>query len=242
MKQKRVDGFPKESSEYQELWSLYNKGIADYKEQKLDEGVKSFLTCFESVQKNKKAKPEEFRIAGLCLKKIGWYYRGQKEYHKAFAYHSMRLSLVREFGSANEVHDALISLDVDVYMLNDMHLSERFLIESLEYAQEIKDDKSRVMALGTSYNNLSGTFSGLERFDESIEYAHKAFEYWEKYEAIAGTEEMKLPWAYYAIGDALDNAGKSDEAQPYFIKANELASQRNMPADSIKWIKERIKN
>jgi tetratricopeptide (TPR) repeat protein len=254
MKKNNVNGFPEEDKKYEELWSGYNEAIDLYKKEKFDDGLKKLMNCYQNIIDKKDAVAEEFRIAGMCLKKIGWYHRKQKDYHKAFSFHSMRLVLVKEFGSANEVHDALISLDVDVYMLKNMHLSERFLTESIDYANEVKDEKSRYMALGTTFNNLGGTLYGLNKFKKSEESILKSLTYWSKYEEITGTEEMKVPWAYFAIGDVYEQWAKhlkennedysiqKEKAQSNFSKAQEIAKARNMSSDSLKWIDERVES
>ncbi len=254
MKKYNVNGFPTEDKKYEKLWSEYNEGIDFYKNKKLDDGLKKFMNCYQSVIDKKDVTSEEFRIAGMCLKKVGYYHRKQKDYHQAFSFHNMRLVLVKEFGSANEVHDALISLDVDVYMLKNMHLSERLLIESIDYAYEIKEDKSRYMALGTTFNNLGGTLYGLNKFRKSEESVLKSLTYWTKYEEFAGTEEMKVPWAYYAIGDVyevwakylkenkVDYSLQKEKAQSNFAKSQKIAKARKMRSVSIKLIDERVKS
>lgn len=245
-------GFPKESNTKAGLWNLYQTGLSNFKNKNFDDGLKQFEDCYETVISDPNSSTNDFRLSGMCLKKIGWYYRTKKDYIKAFAFHSKRLALVRVHGSPNEIHDALISLDVDVYFLKNMHLSEIYLQESLTFAEKIENEENRITALATSYNNLGGTLSGLKKFAQALESVEKALIYWKEYEVIAGTKEYKVPWAYYGIGDVYELWAKDLKEQnenydvqknlaiKFFKQSMEQASQVSMPADQTKWIQERL--
>ncbi|MCB9027249.1 MAG: tetratricopeptide repeat protein [Bdellovibrionaceae bacterium] len=247
----RLNDF-KPESKLDNHWKHYILGVAYLENKETDKGVESLVKCYEMVKSAVNAESEAFRIAGSCLKKIGWFYRNKKDYLKGFAYHNIRYSYVIDHGSNLEVHDALISLDVDAYFLEDLHLSEKMLKESIIYGDKVKNDKDRFMALGTTYNNLGGTSYGLKKFEQAEFAIITALDYWTKYESIAGESEFKVVWAHYGIGDVYeqwtkhlkendqDFAEKKWKALEAYQQCLNLATERKMSEADQNHIKERI--
>lgn len=198
-------GEPNRTKEYSEYWEILDSALAALKAKDLHEAKKLYLLCHEKFQTNVDAKPELYRIAGLCLKKLGYIERIHQNYEVATYYHQLRLSYVKDYGSPWEVYDSYISLDVDAYFLKNYHLSSIMLLKAITYGNLIKNPQKRFMALGTAHNNLAGTLYSLEKFKSAEQVAKLALDYWQKYENLAGTNEMKLPWAYFTIGDVYEN-------------------------------------
>ncbi len=234
-------------------WKDYLLGISHFGEKNLEKGIVPLKRCYEAIKRDLNATSEDFRISGMCLKKIGWSYRSKKEYLIAYAYHNLRYHYVVAHGSSHEVHDALISLDVDAYLLEDLQLSVKILKESILYGEAIEEPKNRFMALGTTYNNLAGSLYGLKRFSESESSIKLALDYWEKYEQIVGTSEFKVVWAHYGIGDVYEQWTKylKENHQNYsrnrelslaaYRTSLRLGETRNLPSSDQDHIKERIK-
>ena len=244
-------GEPNRTKEYAEYWEILDSGMAALKAKDLLEAKKLYLSCHEKFQKNLEAKPELYRIAGLCLKKLGYIERIHKNYELAAYYHQLRLSYVKDYGSAWEVYDSYISLDVDAYFLKNFHLSSIMLLKAITYGKLIKDSQKRFLALGTAHNNLAGTLYSLEKFKSAEQVSKLALDYWQKYEKRAGTKEMKLPWAYYTIGDVYENWIKhakeeklkislKSKALKEYEKAKSLGASRKMDNSSLDVIEKAI--
>lgn len=233
-------------------WKHYLTGVALFGAKKLEAGIEPLEECYEAIKQDVKAQTPDFRVAGLCLKKIGWFYRSKKDFHKAYAYHNVRYQYVLDHGSNLEVHDALISLDVDAFFLKDLYLSEKMLKESIPFAEKIQDEKARFMALGTSYNNLGGTSYGLKKFPQAESAIKMALDFWQKYEALVGVGEFKVAWAYFGVGDVYENwcqelkaqgqdfANKKMMAIEAYQQSLKLAQEQSMPEGDQQFIKERI--
>lgn len=235
-----------------ESWKGYLLGISYFGDKKLEKGIDPLNACYELVKSNTSAESDHFRLAGMCIKKIGWFHRNKKDYINAFAYHNIRYRYVLEHGSNLDIHDSLISLDVDAYFLKDLHLSEKVLKESIQYGEGVHDDKNRTMALGTTYNNLGGTLYGLKNFVDAEKTIKTSLKFWQQYEDITGVTEFKVGWAFYGIGDVYENwtkhlkesqknySDKKKLALKAYRESLKLAWERKMPESVQKYIKERI--
>lgn len=234
------------------LWKNYFVGVANFANKDYEKGLKALSECYDGVKKSKAIETEHFRIAGMCLKKIGWFHRSKKDYHKATSYHNARYRYVRTYGSHLEIHDTLISLDVDAYYLGDMYMSVSLLEESLPHAQKISDLKKKLMALGTSYNNLGGSLYSVNKFSEAEESIKSALDHWIKYEEVAGEKENKVVWAYFGVADVYEAwaknlkenkneyAAKKAASIESYRKALGLAEKRKMKNDDKKYLKDRL--
>ena len=245
--------FKAEPNSIQTQWVSYLTGLALFGKKELEPGVQKFHSIYEYIRSSKDALPPEmFRLLGASLKKVGWYFRTKKEFDRAYAYHSIEFSYFEKYGSPLEIHDAAISLDVDSYSLNDMHLSEVWLRKSILAAEQIKEMKSRNHSLGMSYNNLAGTLYSLRRFEESETSIQKSLEYWKAYEAEAGSKESKVLWAYFGVGDVYqewatylkgqraDIQKKKDLSLSAYKTSFAMAEKAGLPDQGKKAIQDRI--
>jgi tetratricopeptide (TPR) repeat protein len=94
------------------LWTRYLKGAAMIGDGEYEGGLDEFnfvLGHTDALDRSEEHR-EAFRIAGLCLKKIGWYCRLRKEYDHAILVHEQRYDLADRYGSHEELHDAAKSL------------------------------------------------------------------------------------------------------------------------------------
>ena len=233
-------------------WGSHLKGVALLGQKQLEQGFNELNKVHLEVKENSDSKMEDFRLAGLSLKKIGWYYRKLKEYTKAFAHHNIRYQYMLDHGSFLELHDSLISLDVDSYYLKNMDLSEKFLKESIECANQINEDLDRFRSLGISYNNLGGTLYALKKFEEAVDAIELALDWWRKYEDLTGTNENKVVWAHWGVGDVFENwmkylkdSGKDfseqkDRALSSYNESLRIANERRLNDGEIKPIVDRI--
>lgn len=199
------------ASEYDRHWADYIRGLALIATQKLDEGLAELLKPYAVLSSSPSTRraPEQFRLIGKCLKKIGWYYRNKSEFEKAFAYHSIEYTLFEQHGSFAELHDAAISLDNDAYNMKNPLLDEYWIRKSIESGTQISDPKGRYAAVGMSYNNLAATLSDLGRFEEAEPASMASLENYETYENLAGTGENRVLWAYYGLADLYLNWAKA---------------------------------
>jgi tetratricopeptide (TPR) repeat protein len=237
------------------LWKSYATGLALFEEKKPEEGYKFFIGIYDEVRATKTAlPPETFRILGAALKKVGWYWREKKEFEKAYAFHEIEYNYYTRFGSALEIHDACISLDIDAFDLGDVRQSEQWLRTSLKAAAKISEPVDKSRSLGMSYNNLAETLYIQQRFEEAVSTIDLAFKYWSQYEKETGnTKEFRVAWAYFSIGDVyenwarfLKNSGKPYARQRQLALENyqhslELADKQGMAADDRKSIADTIR-
>lgn len=177
---------------------------------------------------------------GLSLKKIGWICRQNQEYEKAYFYHQVRFEYLQLQTSYLELHDACISLDMDSFYLKDLRLCKLWLNTSLKYAKLINNPIDQTKALATSYNNLSGTYSEMGLFKESLEFIDLSLDHWIKYEAYCGTEENRVVWAYFAVAEIFNkwqaqlqsrnekSLWQRQEALKNYQKCLQIAAARNL--------------
>lgn len=247
----KLNSFQPKTS-FEQAWKDYLLGLAFFESKQWKQGNESLLNCYEPIRSSAQNNKEIFRVAGLCLKKLGWYQRKLKNYQQALAYHQIRYRYVSSFGSPWEIHDALISMDVDAYFLKDMHLSFELLKQSIETSQKISDPSYRSQALGTAYNNLAGTLYTLERFEASVDAIKMALRYWQQFEGITNQKQFKLVWAHYGVGDVYENWAKflkkkgknygyqKDEAKKAYSLGLQLGEGRALDAVNQDLIRRRI--
>ncbi len=235
------------------LWKNYVEALILFKQDKFDDGYNALLSLYERVRDSKADfSIDVFRILGAALKKMGWYWRRKKEFEKAYAFHAIQFNYLNEYGSPVELHDTCISLDVDSFSLKDLRQSEFWLRRGLEAAQQIEDGRSRARAMGMSCNNLAGTLYSLNRFDEAVNTINLSMKHWEEYEVHAGTQEFRVLWAHYGVGDVYENWARflkengrdfSQQKQrsiESYQQSLELAQQRELPEKESKVIAERL--
>jgi len=234
-------------------WMNYFQGLMKIKENQDINALLELQKVYESVKHRFiDIEIEQYRLAGLALKKIGWIYRNNKDFEKAYYYHNARYQYMKQYGSALEIHDSAISLDVDSYHLKDLKLSELWLQISREAAEEIKNPIDRARSLGISDNNLSGTYSSQKRFEEAVSYIFKSLDHWIEYESLTGPHEFKVVWAYYGVGYIFETWAQhlkelrqnfqnpKDEAEKAYSKALELGEKRQMPENDVVTIREHL--
>ena len=240
-------------TEQDRRWHSYFEGLLKLREEADIDALNLFKKLYEdSKQQLSSESSDDFRWLGLVLKKIGWIYRKNKEFEKAYFYHNARYLFMCEYGSEVEIHDSAISLDVDAYYLKDLRLSEFWLKISLESAIKIKNPIHQARSLGLSHNNLGSTYSLQKRFKEATDSIYCSLDAWINYEALTGPHENKVVWAYYGVGDIheshalhLKTAGQNftqhqADAMKAFRKSLELAEQRNLSETDRRSIQERL--
>lgn len=244
----------KSTDTYQRMWAHYLRGLAHFGLEQHDAGLKEFIVPYDHISAPGGTRPsqEEFRLAAMALKKVGWYYRHKKEYMLAFAYHSIGHQYAQGYGSNFEMHDAAISLDVDAYFLEDPNLSEMWLQKSIVSAEGIADSTQKAKALATSFNNLSGTYTTMNRFEEAEQLAQLSMGQWEEFEARTDKSGNRAIWAYFTLGDVYQSwAGTLKEdpekfgevkgkAYSAFQSGKKLGEAAGMSAGEINSFAERL--
>ncbi len=223
-------------------WLNYFQALLKIKEEADVDALNILKKIYESSKVNlTDEQADSYRFLGLVLKKIGWIYRKNKDFEKAYFYHSARHLYLSRYGSAAEIHDAAISLDMDAYYLKDLKVSEFWLLNSKDAAMKINNPIDRSRSLGLTNNNLGSTYALQKRFNEAVACIYAALDAWIDYEALTGPHENKVVWAYYAVGDVYESwllhrqetkdntLDQKTEALRAFRKAIALAEQRNMP-------------
>jgi tetratricopeptide (TPR) repeat protein len=140
-------------------WARYLKGVALFSCEYYDAGLDEFnfvLAHMEAIDRSALHR-DGFRIAALCLKKIGWYECEQQNYRQAYDDHFRTYDLANRYGSYAELHDAAINLAIDCRLLNDLQKTEEWLRKSIAAGEKIEDEHARNRALAISHNHLSAT-------------------------------------------------------------------------------------
>jgi tetratricopeptide (TPR) repeat protein len=140
-------------------WARYLKGIALFSLELFDAGLDEFnivLAHMEAIDRSDEHR-DGFRIAALCLKKIGWFEREEQNYNQAYHDHFRVFDLAERFGSYEELHDAAINLVIDCRFLNDTQASDEWLQKSIAAAEKIEDEHARNRALAISRVHLKAT-------------------------------------------------------------------------------------
>ena len=234
-------------------WHKYFSGLIKIKEEKDIDALNELQKVYDSVKHRfTDIEREQYRLVGLALKKIGWIYRKNKEYEKAYYYHNIRYQYMTHYGSALELHDAAISLDVDAYYLKDLKLSEFWLLISKQCASNIQNPIDRTKSVAISDNNLASTYCLQKKFKEAIEYIFQSLDTWIDYESLTGPHENKVIWAYYGVADIYEAwaqhkketqqnySDEQNESKRYFQKSLDLALQRQILETDIMSIQNRL--
>lgn len=234
-------------------WLAYFQALIKIKEEKDVDALTDLKKSYESLkQRLTEVEPDQYRLLGLALKKIGWIYRKNKDYEKAYFYHNARYLYAVKYGSAVEIHDAAISMDVDSYYLKDLKLSELWLNISREAALKINNPIDRARSLGITDNNLASTLSLQKNFTNASEFIFKSLDSWIEYESLTGPHENKVLWGYYGVGDIFENWARHNketqqsftnekfQAEKSFRKALELAEQRKVSEMDRNSIQDRL--
>lgn len=192
-------------------WIGYLRGLGLLGTRELDDAYESFRSTAERITSTPREElgEDRFRIAAKCLKKMGWYHRRGDGHARAYAYHAMEYDLIESYGSALELHDAALSLDVVSYHLRTPQISRGWIERSIDAASDIDGDAARRKALGISWNNLTGTLCDLGEFEEAGHAADESLEQWRAYEELEGPEENRVIWAKHIFGDAYKRWGDS---------------------------------
>lgn len=237
-----------------QMWQHYVLGLVEFKAEEYAQGLTEFQTVVDYARTRNAASDSSiyFRLSAKSLKKIGWYQRKQKEYEKAYGSHAQAFLLYERFGSAEEIHDALISLDVDADLMGDPVLSETALNLSVSAARKITDDKKRFKALGMTHNNLTFALQKQGRYLEAEDAILKSVDYWKQFETLAGTAEHRVMWAWFGVGDMYetwakalgagdpDYANKINNGKSAFEKSLGLAREQRASAEDVKEIEHRL--
>lgn len=146
--------------------------------------------------------PAANRLLSRVERKLGLLERERGDYDASRKRHYVALDLAQRYGSAEEEHDCLISIDVDCWHMQDWPESERVLRQSHEVAAQITDAVARTRAQATSANNLAGTLAELHNFEEAQEQGQTALAAWTEWEQMTGNaKEFRIGWAHYTLAD-----------------------------------------
>lgn len=196
--------------------------------------------------------PVANRLLSRVERKIGLIERQRGNYDESRKIHFIALDLAQRFGSAEEEHDCLISIDVDCWHMKDWTESERVLRQSLEVAALITDPIARTRAQATSSNNLAGTLSELKNFEEAQEKANAALSAWSEWENMTGdTKDFRSGWAHYTLADVylqwasslenkLEASNKRGMAKYELILMQALAQEAKRPQADFDEINRRL--
>lgn len=234
-------------------WNNYFSGLVKIKEDQDISALNELQKVYDSVKHRfTDIEREQYRLAGLALKKIGWIYRKNKDFEKAYFYHSVRYQYMTQYGSSLELHDSAISLDIDSYYLKDLKLSEFWLLLSRQAAVNIQNPIDKRRCLGITDNNLASTYSLQKKFTDAVDCIFKSLDSWIDYEALTGPHENKVVWAYYGVADIYESwalhkkethqnySDEQSQSQKFFQKALDLATQRKTIETDISSIRERL--
>jgi len=183
------------------VWNDYLRGVAYLGLGKLDSADaclhRARAKCAEIADEQ-----ERGRLESRVMRKQGAVLREQRDFDGSRKLHYEALDLAQRFGSAEEEHDCLISIDVDCYNLQDWPESERVLRQSAGIAAQITDAVARARAQATSANNLAGTLAALHNFDDAVEQGQAALTHWTEWEEMTGDRsEYRQGWAHYTLAD-----------------------------------------
>jgi tetratricopeptide (TPR) repeat protein len=183
------------------VWKNYLLGLIEIEQGQLEAAESSLKTASEKTHEISDGALSN-RLLSRVTRKIGLIERKRGDYDASRRLHYTALDLAQKYGSPEEEHDCLISLDVDCYYLQDWSESERVLRESFDVAAQIVDPVARTRAQATSYNNLAGTLTELHNFEEALEKAQAALMSWEEWENMTGDAKgFRAGWAHYALAD-----------------------------------------
>jgi tetratricopeptide (TPR) repeat protein len=192
------------------------------------------------------------RLLSRVERKLGLIERKRGNYDESRKIHFAALDLAQRFGSAEEEHDCLISIDVDCWHLKDWTESERVLRQSLEVAAQINEPIARTRAQATSNNNLAGTLSELKNFEEAQEKANAALAAWTEWESMTGDKkDFRSGWAHYTLADVylqwaanlenkLEASNKRGMAKYELILMQALAQEAKRPQADFDEISRRL--
>lgn len=221
----------------EEIWQRYFLGQAQMELGSRELGLKTLERNYALLQKmagDEALSSEEKRIAARSLKRIGQYYRQLKQYEKAYTYHQLQYLYLKRWGSAAELHDALLSLDVDSYELSNTFASEHWLLESLEVARYISDPLLRSRAQAMSTNNLADTLRMQRRWPEAIALIQQSREHWRNYESLQKGAEHRELWAILQTAEIYKDWAADLKAEPEEARAKgELAREQAEEALSL---------
>jgi hypothetical protein len=226
----------------QQQWTSYLRGLVCFADSQFDSGAVLLwqpVNCAENWLQVQKQHPGALiapdsdsvrvRIAIRCLKMLGWNERRKGYFEIAWEYHSRAYEFA-QFGTWDEIHDACVSLDIDCGLMGYTLESERWCREGTEKARWMLATKRRWpngwpdRALGISFNNLSGNLQKQRRYDESVAAADSALFHWQQYEAVKGTAERRVIWAYFTLGDAHESHARAlDRSTPRFAIERDAA-------------------
>ncbi len=236
------------------VWHGYLQGLVAIGQGKLD-SAEATLTKAAAKAKEISNEAEAGRLLSRVERKLGLIDRKRGHYNDSRKKHFIALDLAQRFGSAEEEHDCLISIDVDCYFLKDWAESERTLRQSIQVADQIVDPVARTRAQATSNNNLAGTLSELRNFDEAQERAQAALAAWEEWENMTGEKkDFRAGWAHYTLADvylqwashlaeanALEASNKRGMAKYELMIMSVLAREAGRPQADFDEIDKRLK-
>ncbi len=236
------------------VWHDYLFGLVQIGQSKLDSAE---MVLNRAAEKTKEIADgdESGRLLARVQRKLGMIERLRGNYDKSRTIHYGALELAQKFGSAEEEHDCLISLDVDCWHMQDWSESERVLRQSIDVAAQITDPVARTRGQATSCNNLAGTLAELHQFEEAQEKAHAAITGWEEWEKMTGdTKEFRTGWAHYELADvylkwaaslaesnALEASNKRGMAKYELMIMTVLAREAKRPQADFDVIDKRLK-
>ncbi|MCB1058959.1 MAG: hypothetical protein KDB65_01895 [Calditrichaeota bacterium] len=236
------------------VWKGYLTGLIEIEQGQLEAAEASLKGAREITQEISDESLSN-RLLSRVQRKLGLVERKRGDYDASRRMHYTAFDLAQKYGSAEEEHDCLISIDVDCYYLQDWSESERVLRESLEVAAQISDPVERTRAQATSNNNLAGTLSEEHNFEEAQEKAQAALAAWEEWENMTGDRtEFRAGWAHYTLADvylawakslaaenALEASNKRGMAKYELLAMTALAREANRPQSDFDEINRRLK-
>lgn len=232
-------------------WHAYLTGCAQIGQNELENAAgelqraKTELSAFGDD-------PIANRLLSRVERKLGLIERKRGNYDESRKIHHIALDLAQRFGSAEEEHDCLISIDMDCWHMKDWAESERVLRQSLEVSAQISDPIARTRAQATSNNNLAGTLSELKNFEEAQEKAYAALLAWSEWENMTGdSKDFRSGWAHYTLADVyllwaaslenkLEASNKRGMAKYELILMRALAQEAKRPQAEFDEIDRRL--
>lgn len=219
------------------LWQRWLLGQALMERGGVEQGFALLEANYQDLRDHAEGwSPDAFRVAARSLKKLGWYYRQKGEFERAYTIHHLQYLFLCQYGSAEDRHDALISLDFDSFELKQSFASEHWLREALAVAAAIPDELSRTKALATSWNNLSDTLRLQKRWIEAVQAGLESQTHWRTWDQSNASKERREIWALLQTADVYKNWSEHlQAADPKAAKDKfRLAREQAMAANVLK--------
>ncbi len=196
------------------IWTRYLIGEAQMNLGSYERGWKNLMANYEALRDQAaQLSPASRRVAAKSLQKIAWWHRQRQQWTDAYFFHHMQYLYLRAYGSLEEQHEALISLDQTSYRLRNHFASEVWLRESIQLGMSMPEGLARQRALGTSWNHLAATLREQSRWQEAINANLESRKFWLALDQATGRAEEQELWGLAQAAEILSAWGQFLQSQ-----------------------------